>query len=103
VGADPVGAALGGGKRTSGGDEVEISVGPPVVSTHFDDEVVVSELSGEMSNTKEQGYFAADTRLVSGYRLKLGGERPILLNGTAVMALAARAAEYLATANRAYL
>ena len=62
---------------------MEVSVGPPVVSTHFNDEFVVCELSGEMSSTKEQGYFAADTRLVPGYRLKLGGERPILLNGTA--------------------
>ena len=62
---------------------MQVSVGPPVVSTHFDDEVVVCELSGEMSGTKEQGYYAADTRLVSGYRLKLGGERPILLNGAA--------------------
>ena len=74
----------------AGGDEVEISVGPPVVSTHFDDEVVVSELSGEMSSTKEQGYFAADTRLVSGYRLKLSGEQSILLNGTAVWQHSAR-------------
>ena len=65
------------------GDRVEVSVGPQVVSTHFNDEVVVCELWGEMSSTKEQGYFASDTRLVSGYRLKLGGERPILLNGAA--------------------
>jgi len=63
---------------------------PPVVSTHFNDEVVVCELSGEMSSTKEQGYFAADTRLVSGYRLKLGGEQPILLNGAAVWQHSAR-------------
>jgi glycogen debranching enzyme len=62
---------------------VEVSVGPAVVSTHFDDEVVVCELDAEMSSTKEQGYFAADTRLVSGYRLKLGGVRPTLLNGAA--------------------
>ncbi|MFI5783296.1 glycogen debranching N-terminal domain-containing protein [Nocardia sp. NPDC051570] len=62
---------------------MEVSVGPPVVSTHFDDEVVVCEPSGEMSSTREQGYFTADTRLVSGYRLKLGGERPILFNGAA--------------------
>ena len=61
---------------------MEVSVGPSVVSTHFNDEFVVCELSGEMSSTKEQGYFTADTRLVSGYRLELGGERPILLNGT---------------------
>ena len=63
---------------------MEISVGRPTVTTHFDYEVVVCELSGEISSTKEQGYFAADTRLVSGYRLKIGGERPILLNGAAV-------------------
>lgn len=69
---------------------MEVSVGPPVVSTHFNDEFVVCELSGEMSSTKEQGYFAADTRLVSGYRLKLGGERPILLNGTATRNHSAR-------------
>ena len=69
---------------------MEVSVGPPVVSTHFDDEVVVCEPSGEMSSTKEQGYFAADTRLVSGYRLKLGGKRPVLLNGAAVGSHAAR-------------
>ena len=65
------------------GEHVEVAVGPPVVSAHFDDEVVVCELSGEMSSRREQGYFAADTRLVSGYRLKLGGERPILLDGAA--------------------
>jgi glycogen debranching enzyme len=69
---------------------VQVTVGPPVVSTHFDDEVIVCESSGEMSSTKEQGYFAADTRLVSGYRLKLGGDRPILLNGVATWQHSAR-------------
>ena len=63
---------------------MEVSVGPAVISTHYNDEFIVTELSGEMSSTKEQGYFAADTRLVSGYRLKLGGLRPVLLNGAAV-------------------
>ncbi len=69
---------------------MEVSVGLPVVSTHFDDEVVVSEPSAEISSTKEQGYFAADTRFVSGYRLKLGGIRPILLNGVATRPHSAR-------------
>ncbi|MGP8163045.1 MAG: glycogen debranching N-terminal domain-containing protein [Acidimicrobiales bacterium] len=69
---------------------MEVSVGPPVVSTHFNDEFVVCELSAEMSSTKEQGYFAADTRFVSGYRLKLGGDRPILLNAAAVADHSAR-------------
>jgi glycogen debranching enzyme len=69
---------------------MEVSVGLPAVSTYFDDEIVVSELSAEISSTKEQGYFAADTRLVSGYRLKLGGIRPILLNGAATRPHSAR-------------
>ena len=34
---------------------MEVSVGQSLVSTHFDDEVVISELSGEISGTKEQG------------------------------------------------
>ncbi len=69
---------------------MEVSVGLPLVSTHFDDEVVVSELSAEISSTKEQGYFVADTRLVSGYRLELCGDRPILLNGAAARPHSAR-------------
>jgi glycogen debranching enzyme len=60
------------------------------VSIHFDDEFLVCEMSAEMSSTKEQGYFAADTRLVSGYRLKLGGKAPVLLNGAAVADHSAR-------------
>lgn len=69
---------------------MEVAVGPAVVSTHFNDEFLVCELSAEMSSTKEQGYFAADTRLVSGYRLKLGGRAPILLNGAAIAEHSAR-------------
>ena len=69
---------------------MEVSVGPPVVLIHFNDEFLVCEMSAEMSSTKEQGYFAADTRLVSGYRLKLGGKAPVLLNGAAVADHSAR-------------
>jgi glycogen debranching enzyme len=76
--------------QTSEGGGVEVSVGPPVLSTHFNDEFVVCEMSAEMSSSKEQGYFAADTRLVSGYRLKLGGLPLVLLNAAAVADHAAR-------------
>ena len=63
---------------------MRISVGPPTVTIHFDDEVAVCEPSAEMSSTKEQGYFASDTRLISGYRLKLCGKQPVLCNSAAV-------------------
>ena len=63
---------------------MEVRVGPPTVTIHDDDEVLVCELNSEMSSTKEQGYFSADTRLVSGYRLRLGRVRPVLCNASAV-------------------
>jgi glycogen debranching enzyme len=60
------------------------------VTVHADDEFVVCEQSGEMSSTEEQGYFAADTRLVSGYRIKLGRLRPVLFNSSAIASHSAR-------------
>jgi glycogen debranching enzyme len=63
---------------------MEIRVGPPTVTIHADDQFCVCAANAEMSSTLEQGYFAADTRLVSGYRLKLGRVRPVLLNSAAV-------------------
>lgn len=59
---------------------MEIRVGPATVTIHTDDKFLVCERNAEMSSTEEHGYFAADTRLVSGYRLKLGRKRPVLLN-----------------------
>ena len=69
---------------------MEVQVGPEVVTIHADDEVVVCEHDLRMSSTKEQGYFARDSRLVSGYRIKLGREVPLLLNSSAVQPYSAR-------------
>lgn len=62
---------------------MEIRVGPPTITIHADDQFCVCAANAEMSSTQEQGYFAADTRLVSGYRLKLGGARAVLINSAA--------------------
>jgi glycogen debranching enzyme len=69
---------------------MEVRVGPPTVTIHDDDEFLVCELNAELSSTKEQGFFAADTRLVSGYRIRLGRVRPVLCNSSAVGQHAAR-------------
>jgi glycogen debranching enzyme len=69
---------------------MEIRVGPPTVTIHADDQFCVCAANAEMSSTLEQGYFAADTRLVSGYRVKLGRVRPVLLNSAAVAHHSAR-------------
>ncbi len=69
---------------------MEIRVGPPTVTIHADDQFCVCAANAEMSSTLEQGYFAADTRLVSGYRLKLGRVRPVLINSAATAHHSAR-------------
>lgn len=69
---------------------MEVRVGPPGVTIHSNSEFAVSEGNGEMSSTSEQGYFVSDTRVVSGYRLKLCRVRPILSNSSAVGAHSAR-------------
>jgi len=69
---------------------MEVQVGPPVVAIHADDEVVVCDLDARMSGTQTEGYFASDTRMVSGYRLKLGRVAPLLLNSSAVEPFSSR-------------
>ncbi len=69
---------------------MDIQVGPATVTIHSDDEVLISEADAQMSSTKEQGYFASDTRYVSGYRIKLGRATPVLLNSSAVKPCSAR-------------
>jgi len=63
---------------------MEVSVGPPTITIHFDDEVLVCQPTAEMSSTQEEGYFCADTRLVSGYRMKICGQAPLPLDASAV-------------------
>jgi glycogen debranching enzyme len=69
---------------------MEVRVGAPTVTIHDDDEFLVCDLNAEMSSTKEQGFFAADTRLISGYRLRLGRARLVLCNSSAVEQHSAR-------------
>src|SRR5260370_28098199 len=69
---------------------MEVQVGPPLISIHHDDQVLVCEPNGRMSRQFGQGYFVADTRLASGYRLRIEGLPPTLLNSAAVRSHSAR-------------
>ena len=69
---------------------MEVRVGPAVITTHLDDEVLVSDPDASLSSGEQQGYFIADTRLVSGYRLKIGRVAPVLLNSSQIAAHSAR-------------
>lgn len=61
-----------------------IHVGPVDLTLHLDDEIMVCDPNTRISSNKQQGYFIADTRLVSGYRLKIGRGAPVLLNSSAI-------------------
>ncbi len=63
---------------------MEVRVGPPVIVAHLDDEILVSDTDASLSGDAQEGYFIADTRLVSGYRLKLGRAAPVLLNSSQI-------------------
>jgi glycogen debranching enzyme len=57
---------------------------------HFDDQIVICEPNLEMSRQSGHGYVVADTRLASGYRIRLGGVSPALLGSALTAAHAAR-------------
>src|SRR2546423_9233689 len=69
---------------------MEVQVGPQSITIHADDEVVVCAPDVRMSSTKEEGYFARDTRFVSGYRIRLGRVAPLLLDSAAVRPFSSR-------------
>ncbi len=69
---------------------MEVSVGPDLITLHLDDHVLVCDPDGKMSRDAGHGFFAADTRFVSGYRLRLGNVEPVLLTSGAVSAFGAR-------------
>src|SRR5438477_9903274 len=74
----------------AGRGPMEVQIGPAVLTVHADDEVLVCDPDGRLSSTKEQGFFAADTRFVSGYRLRLGRTQPVLLNSAVIQPWSAR-------------
>ena len=69
---------------------MDVRVGVPLISIHHDDHVLVCEPNARMSRQYGQGYFVADTRLASGYRLRIEGLPPTLLNSSAVRSHSAR-------------
>lgn len=67
-----------------------IQVGPAAITINRDDRVVVCQPDGSIDPDAEEGFFARDTRLVSGYGLWVNGQRPQLLNSSPVQFYSAR-------------
>ncbi len=67
-----------------------IQVGPATITINRDDRVVVCGPDGRISEGAEEGFFARDTRFVSGYGLWINGRRPILLNSSPIQFFSSR-------------
>ncbi|MGK2849914.1 MAG: amylo-alpha-1,6-glucosidase [Candidatus Limnocylindrales bacterium] len=67
-----------------------IQVGPATITLNRDDRVLVCQPDGWIDGRAEEGFFARDTRLVSGYGLWINGRRPSLLNSSPIQFYSAR-------------
>ena len=69
---------------------MEVRVGPLVVTVHADEQFLVCKPDATIVPDSAEGYFVADTRLVSNYRLTLSRIRPVLVNSSPVAPFSAR-------------
>jgi glycogen debranching enzyme len=69
---------------------MEFGITPDGLTLHIDDEVLVCDREATIPAGTERGYIVKDTRLVSGYRVLLGGSAPILLKGATAAPFSAR-------------
>jgi glycogen debranching enzyme len=67
-----------------------VQVGPSTITMNRDDRFVVCQPDGRIERQAEEGFFARDTRFISGYDLRLNGERPTLLNSSPVQFYSSR-------------
>ncbi len=65
-------------------------VGPASITMNRDDRVVVCQPDGWIDPRAEEGFFARDTRIVSGYGVWINGHRPLLLNSSPIQFYSAR-------------
>ena len=67
-----------------------IQVGPATITINRDDRFLVCQPDGRIERRAEEGFFARDTRFVSGYDLLLNGRRPLLLNSSPIQFYSSR-------------
>jgi len=67
-----------------------VSQGPPSVTINHDHQFLVCDVDATMEPDGDVGFFARDTRFVSGYRITINGRSPLLLDGSTVDHFSAR-------------
>jgi glycogen debranching enzyme len=69
---------------------VRPTIAPPTVTINHDHEFLVCRADGTMEPAEDHGFFARDTRLVSGYQITINGKPPILLDAAPIANFSAR-------------
>jgi glycogen debranching enzyme len=62
----------------------KVQVGPPQISIHHDQTVLITEQDGQINWPSEKGLYFFDTRVVSSWAISANGEPWELLNGGAI-------------------
>jgi hypothetical protein len=68
----------------------KVQVGPPQISIHQGQTVLISEQDGQINWPSDKGLYFSDTRVVSSWRVYANGEPWELLNGGAISYYASR-------------
>ena len=69
---------------------IKVQVGPPQISIHQGQTVLISEEDGQINWPSEKGLYFLDTRIVSSWAISANGEPWDLLNGGAISYYASR-------------
>jgi glycogen debranching enzyme len=64
--------------------------GPPTITINHDHQLLVCEPNATMAPANPVGFFARDTRFVSGYSVMINGRPPLLLDGNPIDHFSAR-------------
>ncbi len=67
-----------------------VQVGPATITINRDDRVVISQPDGRILGGPDDGFFARDTRLISGWDLTINGRRPVLLDSAPIRFFSSR-------------
>jgi glycogen debranching enzyme len=67
-----------------------VQVGPAAITINRDDRFLVCQPDGRILGGIDDGFFTRDTRLISGYDLRINGRRPLLLNSAPIQFFSSR-------------
>ena len=67
-----------------------VVVGPSTITINHNNRFLIAQPDATMTPTDDVGFFAQDTRFVSGYRVTINGRAPLLLNASKIEHFSAR-------------